>query len=1849
VVVDTTAPETSLVSAPVSGTMQTTASFRFTGSDNATAVGFECRLSGVDADWVDCSSPVTYDAVPVGVNTFEVRAVDYFGNRDATPATHVWTIQSPPPGVPPETSIDSGPDPTTVSTVATFTFSSNEPGVTFECRLDSSAAWESCSSGLTLSGLARTAHTFEVRAIDQENLVDATPAAFSWVITAAPVAAVVACGQTLTQSTLVQNDLTDCLGNGLQIGAAAITVDLGGHTIDGIGLGSGVLNPGFASVTITNGNLQEFDNGVSLGASSSNNIVSSIHATMNQENGVVAGGTGIVVRGSTLVANAVGVSLLSVSDGHIHDNTVTASSGDGIRIEGGGGNRVTDNSISESSAAAVALVDSDGNTVSGNVVASNASGIVIGEVGLGSSANVIELNAISLTSSAGVELIESSGNRVIGNTISEGGSSGIALEDSTDNEIEGNDLRFNAGAISLDGSSGNVIHRNDAGSSNGTGIALETLSFDNEITANRASGNSGEGIYVGDAAGPGQGNLIAGNTASSNSGMGINVNGAGHTIADNVVELNDGWGIFAVPGNVDGGGNIAAGNSEPLQCSGVVCIIGLAPGAPDTSLVLAPPNPSNSSTAVFTFTGIDDLTATFDLGFQCRLDSTIETDFVDCENPWEITGLTPGTHTFEVRAVDQTDVVDPTPAVYVWTYDALPAGVAPDTIIDLAPPLDSPLLEGVFTFSSNEPDVTFECRLDSTSEAAWEPCELFYEFGFEEFQVGLHTFEVRATDLEGNTDPTPATYVWNVGGIITTITDGPAFVAPAEPGEPAEGGETEDRTATFTFESNVPDATFWCSLDLAQFTQCLSPVTYSGLAVGEHLFRVYAVDLEGVEQLEPTEYGWSILSSLDVIPPTATVLSAGVDVNGALRFVFAGSDNITSPAGLVFECILTPDGETPIEIGECTSPLVLPSLEFPEPIAAGDYTFTVVAIDVADNVSDPPALAIVTYNGDTIAPAAPLISPTPNQTGSLELAVAFAAVGDPNVTFECSVVAVTAPATPRVYEPCTSPEAAQVEAPGDFEFAVRAVDLAGNIGPAATVTWTVVPEPVVTFAGTLPEPSTLSTTATFDFVADQAGLTFTCTLEGPLAATTGACTPPVTYSDLDPGEHTFEVFATNSVGLTSETIAHVWTVEGEPVTPPVVLELTRTPAETPTLSTSVSFTFAADQPGASFMCSINEGIAVPCTSGVSYTGLSAGAWPDGVEHTFAVHAVVDGLAGPSVDDEWIVTLPPPDTIAPNTTVGTTPPAVTTSTSASFTFTSNETGSSFECSLDSAPFSSCTSPANFSGLLAGTHTLAVRAIDPAGNVDASPASYTWQVQAPPPDCSTVLTLEPNADAWIDQGSTSSNKGADSTLKVMSKSGSKNLRALVRFGLPATPPPGCVLGSATLRMYAMSSRSGRTLRVDAIAGPWSEGSVTWSNQPAVAGGSATTSSGAGWRQWTVTSQVDAMFTSGANNGFRVRDNQENNDHEQQFASRESSQNRPQLILTFVAAPAPDTTPPETTIDAGPSDGDSTSATFSFSGSDAVTQSAALTFECRVDGGDWSGCTSPTTVAGLDVAAHTFEVRARDAAGNVDLTPAPWTWTVVQDVTAPIASITSSPPTSTSSTQASFSFASSEAGSTFMCSLDGAAYAPCLSTHQVTGLTVATHTLDVYAVDLAGNFDVDSAVRHTWQVVPFVDCGAPVTVTTNADAWIDSGSTSQNKGTDSVLKVRSKSGGINRAVVRFTLPAIPSGCVLQSATLQMHAKSAVNGRTLQAFALGGAAWTENGVTWANQPTTSGAAATTTSGTGWRNWAVAAQVSAMYAGTNNGFLIRDASENNDHEQQFDSREAGANAPRLVLVFAAP
>jgi hypothetical protein len=113
-----------------------------------------------------------------------------------------------------------------------------------------------------------------------------------------------------------------------------------------------------------------------------------------------------------------------------------------------------------------------------------------------------------------------------------------------------------------------------------------------------------------------------------------------------------------------------------------------------------------------------------------------------------------------------------------------------------------------------------------------------------------------------------------------------------------------------------------------------------------------------------------------------------------------------------------------------------------------------------------------------------------------------------------------------------------------------------------------------------------------------------------------------------------------------------------------------------------------------------------------------------------------------------ITPPGPDTTPPDTNITATPANPSNNSSANFSFTSTETGSIFECQLDGGSFGACTSPKSYTGLSDASHIFYVRAIDAAGNVDPTPASYTWTSDATPP---TVSIVSPTSSATYATGS------------------------------------------------------------------------------------------------------------------------------------------------------------------------------------------------------------------------------------------------------------------------------------------------------------------------------------------------------------------------------------------------------------------------------------------------------------------------------------------------------------------
>jgi len=216
------------------------------------------------------------------------------------------------------------------------------------------------------------------------------------------------------------------------------------------------------------------------------------------------------------------------------------------------------------------------------------------------------------------------------------------------------------------------------------------------------------------------------------------------------------------------------------------------------------------------------------------------------------------------------------------------------------------------------------------------------------------------------------------------------------------------------------------------------------------------------------------------------------------------------------------------------------------------------------------------------------------------------------------------------------------------------------------------------------------------------------------------------------------------------------------------------------------------------------------------------------------------------------------------------------------------------------------------------------------------------------------------------------------------------------------------------------------------------------------------------------------------------------------------------TVEAATTPDTTPPQTTIVSGPSaKTTSTAASFAFSSSESNSS-----FECKLDSGSWSACTTPKSYSSLATGSHQFSVRAIDAAKNVDTTPATQSWTVEAatpaDTTPPQTSITSGPASKTTSTSASFAFSSSEPGSTFECKLDAGAWAACTSPKPYTGLSASGHQFSVRAIDAARNTDTTPATQ-SWTVEKAVSQqpGTTCTTTVSSTSAVSSAVTSASSG--------------------------------------------------------------------------------------------------------------------------------------------
>jgi endonuclease/exonuclease/phosphatase family metal-dependent hydrolase len=536
---------------------------------------------------------------------------------------------------------------------------------------------------------------------------------------------------------------------------------------------------------------------------------------------------------------------------------------------------------------------------------------------------------------------------------------------------------------------------------------------------------------------------------------------------------------------------------------------------PDTVIDSRPAELSASASAVVTFSSPTAPPRTgLTLVFECADDGAAA--FSPCTSPVTRTNLSSGSYALAVRARWMGGAADATPAMVSWTIDRTP----PETTISAGPQGNTAPGTGSFTFAS-EAGATFECRIDGAAFAACtSPLQA-------QVALGDHTFEVRAKDALGNTDPSPAQRAYR--GDITLATPPETMIVT----KPLDLSANGTATVTFTSPTTPPAGLtlgFECAADgAATFAGCASPVTRNNLGSGSYSLAVRARWIGGPFDATPASASWTI----DRTPPDTTITAGpmGDTEPGPAMFSF------DSEAGATFECSL--DGAA---YAACTSPQAVE-------VTLGDHTFGVRASDALGNTDATPAIR--TYRGAVVMVNPPetliLTQPAP-LNASATATVTFTSMTTPpqglTLAFECAEDGSTS------FTTCTSPVTRTGLVSGSYSLAVRARWVGSSIDPTpAVASWMVDRTAPITTIGSGPMGDTPVGASAFTF-SSEAGATFECSLDGAAFAT---CTSPLAVQ-VTAGSHTFEVRATDTLGnVESPAVSRAY--RGVVVTQPTKLRL----------------------------------------------------------------------------------------------------------------------------------------------------------------------------------------------------------------------------------------------------------------------------------------------------------------------------------------------------------------------------------------------------------------------------------------------------------------------------------------------------------------------------------------------------------------------------------------------------------------------------------------------------------------------------------------------------------------------
>jgi hypothetical protein len=551
----------------------------------------------------------------------------------------------------------------------------------------------------------------------------------------------------------------------------------------------------------------------------------------------------------------------------------------------------------------------------------------------------------------------------------------------------------------------------------------------------------------------------------------------------------------------------------------------------------------------------------------------------------------------------------------------------------------------------------------------------------------------------------------------------------------ASGPTGPTNTPTITFSATPPTgATFACSVDNGSYNPCPASPWTPTLTDGPHNVKIRASANEPTSQVQTAPgniYTDPSPASVDLVVDTTNpavvvdpVATAVADSTPTLTFTVTDASTTTATCQV--------DALTPV-------PCSPPSYTTPT-LADGSHTLLVTATDQAGNVGSDSE----TFTIDTTGPTVEITS---GPTGSILFSQAEFAFGSPEAgaTFECKL-----DGDDTTYTSCTSPKSYSGFAAGPHTFSVRGIDALGNRGAADTQSFSYDPDstkPDITVTEA-PDAFIAVDDATVEFSVSEPA-TITCTLDGqPLTP----CAPPsVTAQGLLDGPHTIVINAEDPSGNKATPATISFTVDtAEPV-----VEITSGPQPI-TVDSTPTVVFTVNEAGATVTCELDSEGPVPCTS-----PFEPGAVVDG-PHIITVHAV--DAAGNVGEDSVSFTV---QGTPPNTILGAGGPTGTVNTTtATFTFTSTEAGSTFECRIDAGDFGPCTGngTTTYTGLTPGFHLFRVRAIDGDGNPDLSPAERGWTIDTSAPVVNIGVVPSPTNDNTVPIPFTVDDGSATVTCKV-----------------------------------------------------------------------------------------------------------------------------------------------------------------------------------------------------------------------------------------------------------------------------------------------------------------------------------------------------------------------------------------------------------------------------------------------------------------------------------------------------